>query len=241
MRFMAVCGLILVLSPVCKPALAVVPAQELKKLTLEELLEIEITSVSKRAERAVEAAAAVEVITAEDIRRSGAVTLPEVLRLAVGLHVAQSGANSWAISARGFNNGIVNKLLVLIDGRSVYQPRFAGVFWDASDVSLPDVDRIEIIRGPGATLWGANAVNGVINIITKRASETQGTLVSGGGGNEWSGFGDFRHGGTIGGQAYYRAYTKYFYHDALRLAAGGSARNPFRKGHAGFRRDFLKL
>ena len=143
-------------------------------MSLEELTDIEITSVSKKSEKASEAAAAVFVITQEDIRRSGATSIPEALRLAPGIQVARSGSHQWAVSARGFNDQFANKLLVLMDGRSVYTPLFAGVWWDAQDTILEDIDRIEVIRGPGGTLWGANAVNGVINIITRDSAELWG-------------------------------------------------------------------
>src|SRR5881394_3583082 len=149
---------------------------ELKKLSLEQLLDIEVTSVSKRPEKLSETASAIQVITQEDIRRSGATSLPEALRLASNLEVAQVDSHQWAISARGFNNTTANKMLVLIDGRTIYTPLYAGVFWDAQDTLLEDIDRIEVISGPGAALWGANAVNGVINIITKDAKDTQGFL-----------------------------------------------------------------
>src|SRR6266496_1413683 len=155
---------------------------ELKKLSLEELLNIEVTSVSRRPEKLSETASAIQVITQEDIRRSGATSLPEALRLASNLQVAQVDSRQWTISARGFNNTLANKLLVLIDGRTVYTPLFSGVFWDVQDTMMEDIDRIEVISGPGATLWGANAVNGVINVITKGAKDTKGLLVTGGGG-----------------------------------------------------------
>ena len=154
---------------------------QLKQLSLEELMGVEVTSVSKKEERLFEAAAAIYVMTQEDIRRSGATSIPEALRYVPGLEVVRLNANTWQISARGFVT-TANKLLVLIDGRSVYTPLVAGVFWDVQDTLLEDVDRIEVIRGPGGTLWGANAVNGVINIITKSARDTQGWLVTGGGG-----------------------------------------------------------
>ena len=154
------------------------PSTKLKGLSLEQLMEIDVTSVSRRSEPVSGAAAAITLITGEDLRRSGVNNLPDALRITSGLEVAQSNGNTWAISARGFNTTAANKLLVLIDGRSIYTPLFSGVFWDVQDVLLEDVDRIEIIRGPGATLWGANAVNGVINILTKSAQDTQGTLVS---------------------------------------------------------------
>src|SRR5256884_8878402 len=155
--------------------------QALKRLTLDQLMNIEVTSVPPRAERLAKTSSAIQVITQEDIRQSGATSLPEALRLAANLQVAQINSREWAISARGFNSTSANKLLVLIDGRTVYTPLFSGVFWDVQDLLLSDVDRIEVISGPGATLWGANAVNGVINVITKDAGDTQGGLLSGGG------------------------------------------------------------
>ena len=142
----------------------------LKNLPFEELFNIAITTVSKRPERLVNAASAIQVITQEEIRRSGASSLAEALRLASNLQVAQVDSRQWAISARGFNSTTANKLLVLIDGRTVYTPLFSGVFWDVQNVMLEDIDRIEVISGPGATLWGANAVNGVINVITKNGA-----------------------------------------------------------------------
>jgi len=152
-------------------------AEELADMSLEELMNLVVTSVSKKEEKVFDAPAAVFIITADDIRRSGATSVPEALRLAPGVHVAKVNNSQWAITARGFNGLFANKLLVLIDGRTVYTPLFAGVFWDTQDVLLEDIDRIEVIR-PGATLWGANAVNGVINIIRKTSGETQGGLVS---------------------------------------------------------------
>ncbi len=178
-------------------------------LSLEQLSEVEVTSVSRRPERLQDAAASIFVISADDIRRSGATTLPEALRIAPNLQVAQVSASAYAISARGANNGIGNKLLVLIDGRTVYSPLFSGVFWDAQDVMLEDVERIEVISGPGATLWGANAVNGVINVITRPARDTQGGLVAAGGGNTEAGTA-FRYGGAFGSDGHYRVYGKGF-------------------------------
>src|SRR6266436_3510280 len=170
---------------------------DLKEKSLKELMEVIVTSVSKKAEKLSEAASAITVITQEDIRRSGATSLPEALRLAPNLEVAQVDSHEWAISARGFNSTTANKLLVLIDGRSVYTPLFSGVFWDVQDTVLEDIDRIEVISGPGATLWGANAVNGVINILTKSARDTQGFLLYGGGGTEQRAFGGVRYGGLF--------------------------------------------
>ncbi len=214
-----------------------VEPSELKSLTIEELMEVDVTSVSRRSEKISQAAAAVTVITAEDIRRSGVTSLPEALRLANSLHVARFDSRTWAISARGFNITTANKLLVLIDGRSVYTPLFSGVFWDVQDLVLEDVDRIEIVRGPGATLWGANAVNGVINVITKSARQTQGGLVNAGAGTEDRGFGTLRQGGTLGERTWYRAYGKYRYIDALALTNGDSSEDPLRMAQGGFRVD----
>src|ERR1700730_14859374 len=149
--------------------------------SMEDLMNIEVTSVTKGVQKMSQVAAAVFVIGQEDIRRSGATSIPDLLRMVPGLDVAQINANTWAISARGFNSEFANKLLVLVDGRAVYTPTFAEVFWDTLDVPLEDIDRIEVIRGPGGTVWGNNAVNGVINIITKKAQETLGGLVAGGG------------------------------------------------------------
>src|SRR6201981_3845630 len=157
---------------------------DISRMSIEDLMNMEVTSVSKRTQRVADAAAAVFVITQEDIRRSGAASIPEALRMVPGLQVARIDENKWAIGSRGFNGLFDNKLLVLIDGRSVYTPLFSGVYWDVEDVVVEDVDRIEVIRGPGATLWGANAVNGVINIITKPAEATQSGLVKAEGGTE---------------------------------------------------------
>ena len=142
------------------------------ELSPEQLLDATVTSASKAPEKLKDAPAAIFVLTGEDIMRSGATSIPEALRLVPGVQVAQLNANSWAVGVRGFNSGLDDKLLVLVDGRSVYDPLFSGVHWDAQDMVLEDIDRIEVIRGPGASLWGANAVNGVINIITKAASNT---------------------------------------------------------------------
>jgi iron complex outermembrane receptor protein len=209
----------------------------LKKLSLEQLMDVEVTSVSKRAEKLSETASAIQVITGEDIRRSGASSLPEALRLASNLEVAQVDSRQWAISARGFNSTTANKLLVLIDGRAVYTPLYAGVFWDVQDTMLEDIDRIEVISGPGATLWGANAVNGVINITTKSAKDTQGLLLLGGGGTELRDFGAFRYGGALASNVFYRVYGKYFDRDSAVLPSGQDATNNWRMGQGGFRLD----
>src|ERR1700686_4653237 len=198
-------------------------------MSVEDLMNMQVTSVSKRTQKVADAAAAVYVITQEDIRRSGATNIPEALRLAPGIQVARIDENKWAISSRGFNGRFADKLLVLIDGRTVYTPLFSGVYWNVQDVMLEDVDRIEVIRGPGATLWGANAVNGVINIITKKAKATQSAVVTAGAGTEERAAGGVRYGGKLGDNTYYRAYTKYFdwgpsaYPSGMTAHAGGDA------------------
>ena len=169
----------------------------LAELSLEELMDIEVTSVSRRPEKLASAAAAITVITTDDMRHAGATTLPEALRLVPGLHVARLDASKWAIASRGFNAQFVGYLQVLVDGRSVYSPLFSGVFWEIQDLLLDDVERIEVIRGPGATMWGANAVNGVINVITRSAVATPGTLLRVGAGFEERAFVALRHGAAL--------------------------------------------
>jgi len=234
-----VCGLMTYASHLSAQTEAVVPSpSELKKLSVEELMDIEVTSVSKHAEKLSEAAAAIQVITQEEIRRSGASSLPEALRLASNLEVAQVDSRQWAISARGFNSTTANKLLVLIDGRTVYTPLYAGVFWDVQDTLLEDIERIEVISGPGATLWGANAVNGVINVTTKKAKDTQGLILEGGGGTELRDFAGLRYGGTLASNLHYRVYGKYFERDSSVLPDGRDATNDWRVGQGGFRLDW---
>ena len=211
--------------------------EDLGDLSLEELANIQVTSVSKRAESLSDAAASIFVITDTDIRRSGATTLPEVLRLAPNLQVARVDARNYAITARGFNNPLENKLLVLIDGRTVYSPLFSGVYWDAQDVVLEDVARVEVISGPGATLWGANAVNGVINIITKPASSTQGALLSATAGKDERN-GALRYGGALANGGHYRVYGKYAADDDTTTAAGAPRHTGWHRQQAGFRTDW---
>ena len=191
------------------------PRTDLTELKLEDLMNIKVTSVSRREQRLFQSAAAVYVITQDDIRHSGATSVPDLLRMVPGLEVARISASQWAISSRGFNSQYAGKMLVLIDGRSVYAPSFSGVYWDVQNLVLEDIDRIEVIRGPGASVWGANAVNGVINIITKPAQETQGGLLVAGSGTEELGFGTVRYGGKAGKNTYYRAYATYFNRDDL--------------------------
>jgi iron complex outermembrane receptor protein len=210
---------------------------ELKKLSVEELMSLEVTSVSKRPERLSATASAIQVITHDEILESGAQSLPEALRLADNLQVAQKNSHDWAISARGFNTDLSNKLLVLVDGRSVYTPLYSGVFWNVQDYPLADIDRIEVISGPGGTLWGANAVNGVINIITRKAGDTQGLYLEGGGGSHWQDFGTVRYGGTLAPDVDFRVYGKYFESDAEVTASGARAQDAWRQGRGGFRID----
>lgn len=213
------------------------PPSVLKQLSVEQLMQIQVTSVSKKAEKLSQTASAIQVITRDEIRRSGATSIPEALRLAPNLQVAQVGAHQWAITARGFNSTTANKLLVLIDGRSVYTPLFSGVFWDIQDVLLEDVDRIEVISGPGGAVWGANAVNGVINIITRNSGDTRGTYVEGGGGNSLNDFAGARYGGTIGSRTSFRVYGKYFDRDNEVYPNGDEANDSWRMGQGGLRLD----
>ncbi len=216
-------------------AASVKPEKDLTQLSLEELMNIEVTSVAKKKQRLSESAAAIFVVTQEDIRRSGVSSIPEALRMVPGLEVARIDGNKWAITARGFNDRFTNKLLVLIDGRNIYNPLFAGVNWETVDTVLSDIDRIEVIRGPGGTLWGVNAVNGVINIITKSASETQDGLVVGWGGTE-EGIGELRYGGKVGEGLSYRIFGKYFNRDTQFHKTGSS--DDWRMGRGGFRMDW---
>ncbi len=214
----------------------------LKKLSLDELMNIEVTSASKTPEPLGDAAAAIFVITRDDIVRSGATSIPEMLRLAPNLQVMRLSASSYTITARGFSGNSADqnfpdKLLVLIDGRSVYTPLYSGVYWDAQDVVADDIDRIEVISGPGATLWGANAVNGVINIITRQSADTEGGLVTAVAGNlERQGTAQF--GGPLADTATYRVYAQAFERSALDTPTGSSADDAWSKAQAGFRSDW---
>ena len=237
-------GLGLAAAPV--PALAAAgedsSTNALKSLSVEELMNIEVTSVSKTAAPLSTAPAAIYVITHEDVVRSGATSIPEVLRLAPNLQVVQISASNYTITARGFsgNSGDQNfsdKLLVLIDGRSVYSPLYSGVYWDAQDVALEDIERIEVISGPGATLWGANAVNGVINIITRRSTDTQGGDVAVAGGNLEKNL-TARFSGSLGNDATFRLYAKGFDRASLDTPNGMSADDGWSKTQAGFRADW---
>ncbi|MDB6087320.1 MAG: TonB-dependent receptor, plug [Gammaproteobacteria bacterium] len=210
---------------------------ELKQLSVEELMNIQVTSVARHPEKLLQAAAAIQVITQDDIRRSGASSIPEALRLADNLEVAQKNAHDWAITARGFNTALGNKLLVMIDGRTVYTPLYSGVFWDVQDYLLEDIDRIEVISGPGGTLWGANAVNGVINIITRSAADSQGLHLEAGGGSQLEEFGGARYGGMLSPGVSFRIYGKYFDRGSEVLANGSPAHDGWHQAQGGFRVD----
>jgi iron complex outermembrane receptor protein len=192
-----------------------VSATELFELSLEELLNVEVTSVSKQRQALSDSPAAIYVISNEDLNRSGVTSIPEALRSVPGLHVAQIDSQKWAISSRGFNGRYNNKLLVLMDGRTLYSPEFSGVYWEVQDTLITDIDRIEIIRGPSAAIWGANAVNGVINIITKHTSQTKGSYAELGTGDYEKGFGGVRYGGSLTNNTTARAYIKGFNRDSL--------------------------
>lgn len=209
----------------------------LKKMSLAELMNLEVTSVTKYPQKWSHSPSAIQVVTSQEIDRQGATSIPQTLRLADNLEVAQKSASGWGISARGFNIDLSNKLLVLMDGRSLYTPLYSGVFWDVQDYLMHDIDRIEVISGPGGTIWGANAVNGVINIVTKDAKNTQGLYLEAGGGNELRDLFAGRYGGKINPTTYYRVYAKYFNHAGEILTDGSNATDAWNSGQGGFRMD----
>ncbi|MCW8962750.1 MAG: TonB-dependent receptor [Gammaproteobacteria bacterium] len=234
-----VCVLSILMSPVshagqCRSASAA--SSNLTELPLEELMQIEITSLGKKPQQLADVAAAAYVISNEDIRRSGVTTIADALQMAPGVHVSKLNAHAWAVSVRGFNGFFANKLLVLIDGRNVYSSTFGGVYWDQQDTLLEDIERIEVIRGPAASIWGANAVNGVINIITRCAKDTQGTYLTAGAGKEDKGFFGIRHGGKVGKDGYMRAYFKA--HERDGYADIKTNNDGWRSKQTGFRGDF---
>jgi iron complex outermembrane recepter protein len=211
--------------------------ERLRTLSIAQLMNIKVTSVARRPQELLHTAAAVQVITNEQIQRSGATSIPEALRLADNLEVAQKNSHDWGISARGFNTDLANKLLVMIDGRSVYTPLFSGVFWDDQDYLLKDIDRIEVISGPGGTLWGANAVNGVINIITESAQQTQGFYAEEAGGTELHELAGVRYGGALSSDTWFRVYGKYVDRGDEVMSDGAPGSDSWRQGRAGFRID----
>jgi iron complex outermembrane receptor protein len=210
---------------------------DLTELSIEELMDIQVTSVTKKSQSLSDSAAAIFVITNDDLKRSGVTNIPDALRMVPGVNVARIDSNKWAISARGFNGRFSAKLLVLIDGRSVYTPTYSGVYWEVNDVLLEDVERIEVIRGPGATLWGANAVNGVINIITKHSKDTHGGIVSVGTGDFEKAMTTARYGGSYGENTHWRVYAKHNERDEFKFVTGEDANDDWKMTQAGFRID----
>ena len=220
-------------------AYAEIDTLDLKKMSLDDLanLDVIVTSASKKPQKLSKTAAAMFVITQEDIHNSGVTTLPDALRMAPGIQVAQIDANKWSVTARGFSGRFANKLLVMMDGRTVYNPLFSGVYWDTQNAQLENIERIEIIRGPGAALWGANAVNGVINIITKTAEQTQGTMIRAGMGSKVK-QGFVRHGGKLGESAQYRVYVDYNNHDDSIDSSGLDTADQWDQAQGGARLDW---
>jgi len=214
------------------------PEEQLKKLSLEQLGDVEVTSKSKAPEQVWKTAAAVYVITQDDIRRSGATSIPEALRLAPGVEVARISADKWSIGIRGFGSRLNRGVLVLMDGRSVYTTLLAGTYWEVQDTVMEDIDRIEVIRGPGGTVWGPNAVNGVINIITKSSKDTQGALLATGGGNQEQGFLTTRYGATTATGVNYRIYAKAF-NRAAEYHSDGNNYDRWAAVQGGFRVDWV--
>jgi iron complex outermembrane receptor protein len=219
------------------PETAPAAQNDLTQVSIENLLNIEVTSVSKKEQKLSRVAAAVFVITPEDIRRSGSTNIPDLLRMVPGMDVAQINDNTWAIAARGLNGEFANELLVMVDGRAVYTPTTGGVFWDVLDFPLEDIERIEVIRGPGGSVWGANAVNGVINILTKKASETKGAMLVAGGGNLDQGFGTAQYGGSVGKNFDYRIYSQYLNQDHMPSLTGQDGGDGWHMLRGGFRAD----
>src|SRR5579863_9454370 len=210
-----------------------------KQLTLEELGNVEVTTVSKEPEEIWKTAAAIYVITNEDIQSSGATTIPEALRLAPGVEVAQIDAHQWSVGIRGFGSNLTRDILVLMDGRTVYSTLLAGTYWEVQDTFMDDIDRIEVIRGPGGTIWGPNAVNGVINVITKNSKDTKGMLASAGGGNYEQGFAGYRYGGGNDDDFSWRAYVKGFTR-APEDHPDGRNFDDWREWQTGFRMDWAE-
>ena len=211
--------------------------EDILKADIDQLMQLSVTTVAGVEQEWFTTPAAIDVITGDEVRRTGHRSLAEALRMSPGVFVGRINSQATSVGMRGFNGGLANKTLVLVDGRSVYDPLFSGTFWNVQDVLLEDLDRIEVIRGPGPTLWGANAVNGVINVMTKSARDTQGWYVSGGAGTYEHAFGEARYGGAIGDNAWYRVYGKYFDRDHFVTAEGESAHDDWDMGRGGFRFD----
>jgi iron complex outermembrane recepter protein len=234
---LVVSGLLLLATPLACRSQAVLKG-ELGDANLQELLNLEVTSVSKKQQKVSRSPAAIYVLTRDEIRRSGAITLPDLLRLVPGVQVARINNSEWAVSARGFNGRLANKLLVMIDGRRVYSPEFSGVYWDAQDLLIEDIERIEVIRGPGATMWGANAVNGVINILTRHARDTQGGLATLAAGTEQQPEAGLRYGGKLAEGVFYRAWGKYFRRRFEGAPTNLGTEQRWDAGRGGFRLDW---
>jgi iron complex outermembrane receptor protein len=234
---LSTCTLAIATQPAHAMSAGLASAESLKKLSIEELMNVEVTTVSRSVERLGDAAAAIAVVTNEDIRRSGATTIAEALRGVPGLHVAQRDASAWAVSARGFSSVNSEKLLVLHDSRSLYTPLFSGVAWDVQEYLLQDIDRIEVIRGPGATLWGSNAVNGVINIITKHSRDTQDLYMEAGSGSQEEIIAGARYGGKLGEQGSFRVFGKFSEREGT-YHPGAQSDDDWRFGQVGFRGDW---
>ncbi len=237
-KFSHFCKILTILSLICSFSSAPVGAKELMEMSLEELMGLKVTSAAKAPTSLLKTSAAIYVITQEDIRRSGANSIPELLKMVPGVNVAQLDSNRWAISARGFNGQFANKLLVMVDGRSVYTPFFSGVLWDVQDLVLAEIERIEVVRGPGASLWGANAVNGIINIITRSAEETIGTEITAWVGTEERAGLSLMQGAGIGSGSYLRLTAKGFARDDSQLD-GMDADDDMSMGRVGFRWDYF--
>jgi len=219
------------------PALAADSQRDLTTMSLEELAQTKVTTVSKTEEPRFQTPAAVHVVTADDIQRSGATSIPEALRMVPGVHVARINSNQWGVGIRGFTSRLARAQLAILDGRTLYNPLFAGTYWEAQDTILEDVERIEVVRGPGGTLWGANAVNGIVNIVTKDTRDTHGGFVSAGGGNEERAFVRARYGGEIADRGSYRVYGKYFRRDAA-FHATTNGYDDWHMAQGGFRTDW---
>lgn len=215
------------------------PPDNLKQLSLQQLGDVEVVTKSKSPEQVWKTAAAIFVITQEDIRRSGATSIPEALRLAPGVEVARISGDKWSIGIRGFGSRLARSVLVLMDGRSLYTPLLAGTYWEVQDTVMEDIERIEVIRGPGGTVWGPNAVNGVINIITKNSKDTQGALLSAGGGNEEQGFLNSRYGGSVSPGLTYKIYAKEFNRSA-EDHSDDDRYDHWKAAQGGFRVDWVK-
>jgi len=211
--------------------------RDLTSTSIEDLVNVEVTSVSKKEQKLSKTAAAIFVITQEDIRRSGATNIPDLLRMVPGLDVEQINGSTWAVGSRGFSQQFANKLQVTVDGRSIYSSDFSGVLWDTVDLPLPDIERIEVIRGPGGSIWGANAVTGVISIFTKKASETLGTFIETGAGTLQQGFGMAQYGGGLGKATDFRIYTKYFNQSDMLGLNGQNGSDGWHRLREGFRID----